>query len=488
MASMIKDAIDLSAPGSKPKSLLIFLNTRSKESVFYARKTIPKPQRQDPKNPYIFKNLQTIDEAAAKNTALRWSIEVDGKCERGESLKPPTFEKVANHWLNWMQSRTTILDTHGKPIVKPSAYARHKSCVTCYLNPLLGDMPISDINEETMQNYVHDRANFYIDGPGKDKKFVEYVRNGKKLRRPLKTTPPSYSAINIERVAFNAIFKHARLVMKVRLDTPPFKIDKNGLTGSSVRPDFVIGEWKKLIATLEARAAENKLSEQTRWYRRMLFHFCNFLFLSGVRVSEAKNLNCGHIEEIKSKRPTPEYSHLTEEQQNKVISHLLETGEIWETEYRIRIPANLPGLKSRSHARLVVPMVEMNHVISALFHYYKNAGIEITADSPLFMHQDGTRIERFDHAFDRVLKKINLLHRNEQKRSLSSIRHTYATQRIHNGATRNGLSFLCANMGTSPEMIKKHYDHALVENEAPALQNINENAEKLERLLAGLDN
>lgn len=54
--------------------------------------------------------------------------------------------------------------------------------------------------------------------------------------------------------------------------------------------------------------------------------------------------------------------------------------------------------------------------------------------------------------------------------SLSCIRHTYASKQIEVGATRNGLGLLADNMGTSQEMLRKHYSQELHELNAADLQ------------------
>jgi integrase len=358
--------------------------------------------------------------------------------------------------------------------------------VNVYLIPLLGETPITEITDDELEQYVHNRINFYIDGPGSTKEFIVYERAGKTLRRPIRRSKPTFSTLNKERVAFNQIMHHARKVMRVRIDSrPSMKIDRSELSPSQVRPDFTMEEWHLLQATIEDSWYEQNASRGSQRYRYLLKYFCDFLFASGLRVSEAKNLNWGHISEIgRETIALEEIEKLPEDLQEVVVDHYISTGELSPTEIRIRIPPNLPGLKTRNHARTVIPLLDMNNIIEDLYDLYTDSGIEIVKESPLWMHPDGTRVQRFDHSFDRALKKCDLLYRDGQKRSLTSIRHTYATQRIYAGATKNGLAFLCANMGTTPEMIHKHYNHALVEVESHALQQTKENAQTLKRLLS----
>ena len=485
MVKIPDDAIDLSDASAPPNSLIVFFRSDRKPQSFYARKTIPKTARSNPRNPYIFKNLHTVEVKRAEREAIRWGLEIDSQVDRGEPLKPPTFSQVAKHWIDWLEARTKIVGKDGKPLNSLSSFKRYKSCVSVYLIPLLGDKPITAISEEDTEQYLQDRLSFYTDGKGKDNHTIEFVRDGKNMSRPLQTTPPTYSTLAKERVAFNKVFRHARTIMRVRVgQAPPMTIDPENLSPSQVRPDFTSDDWETLANTLESRPYEPKISSETRWFRHLLRLFCWFLYCSGLRVSEAKNLKWLHILQIdRETMDRGALSHLPKEQQSKIIEHMALTGELSPQEFRIRIPANLPGLKSRNHARTVIPLLEMNQVVEDLYDFYVDNEIELGAETPLWLNPDGTRIERFDHAFDRVLKKCGLLQHDGEKRSLTSIRHTYATQRIHSGATRNGLAFLCENMGTTPEMIKKHYNHTLNEIEKDALQRTRENIVALERLM-----
>lgn len=62
-------------------------------------------------------------------------------------------------------------------------------------------------------------------------------------------------------------------------------------------------------------------------------------------------------------------------------------------------------------------------------------------------------------------------HIDGEKISLSCIRfHTYASKQIEAGASKNGLGLLADNMGTSIDMIRRHYAQELRELRAADLQ------------------
>tara|TARA_R100000734_G_C3319258_1_gene114793 strand:+ start:3556 stop:4719 length:1164 start_codon:yes stop_codon:yes gene_type:complete len=56
---------------------------------------------------------------------------------------------------------------------------------------------------------------------------------------------------------------------------------------------------------------------------------------------------------------------------------------------------------------------------------------------------------------------------NNEKRTMYSLRHTYATQKIID--TKGDWGAVALQMGTSIEMLQKHYSHVLIENQAHVL-------------------
>ena len=93
---------------------------------------------------------------------------------------------------------------------------------------------------------------------------------------------------------------------------------------------------------------------------------------------------------------------------------------------------------------------------------------QLPADVWLFCHPDGTRIKSFDNGFDEVLSELGLLYHDGKKRSLTSLSHTYASERIESRAV--DLKPIADNMGTTVEMLNKHYSQEIRELRAPDLQ------------------
>ncbi len=76
----------------------------------------------------------------------------------------------------------------------------------------------------------------------------------------------------------------------------------------------------------------------------------------------------------------------------------------------------------------------------------------------MFRSADGKRVESFKKGFDALCKDAGILHdRYGDKRAPYSLRHTYATFALLYG--RVSVYTLAVNMGTSVDMIEKHYGH-----------------------------
>lgn len=156
--------------------------------------------------------------------------------------------------------------------------------------------------------------------------------------------------------------------------------------------------------------------------------------------------------------------------------------------FRVRVASDNPGLKDIDHARLVIPAyyyseVLYHHLAYLAGHIEQITGqsvedpLELPAEQFLFVNYDGSRTKSFRNGFGSLLDSSKsskypdgLRMRDGKTRPLTSLRHTYASKQIEAGATANGLGFLADNMGTSTDMLRKHYAQVLNELKADDLQ------------------
>jgi integrase len=98
--------------------------------------------------------------------------------------------------------------------------------------------------------------------------------------------------------------------------------------------------------------------------------------------------------------------------------------------------------------------------LKRLWGYRKNeVGKEPPKTEPVFTNHQGKAVTSFKKSFSSLLKECGLEQSTDgEKRTLYSLRHTYATFRLDEGMSINDLRL---NMGTSVKMIETYYYHAL---------------------------
>jgi integrase len=505
--AQIPPIIDLTPDGERRGSFTIRLRKRSdgRQTQYWARRNVPTTTRTNRRNPYVWRALQTTDPEKAKAAAWKWLFSIEGKLSAGRSVRVPTFRQAAHSWLKLLDGRQAQYDDQGQPTVRPSKYRRREQCVRRYLIPFFGDKPITEIGTDECDRWTEWRQNYFTEYDGKLETEVVYQRGGKTLKlKKKRSVRPAASTIQKDIVAFNDVIEHARVRMGVRFDIVP-KLPSMSEYRDTRRPRFDPDEWRTLAQALQRRAdvpiAEDgsrngrpvkggPLSVKSKWSRIMLNCFCQFLHGTGIRVSEAMYLQVSDLVHVAE----DEEANLQYAAELRAVSQEFDT-QITENEreakikqcadgrfeYRIEVRETNPGIKQRIHARRIIPLTSIHAVIDQLlFHLLINlprnvkgdarSPTELPADLWLWCDPDGSRIRSLSHGFNAVLRETGLVMYNGKKRSLTSIRHTYASERIEAGTTAPGLSILAVNMGTSVEMLRKHYAQVFHELEAKLLQ------------------
>jgi integrase len=272
---------------------------------------------------------------------------------------------------------------------------------------------------------------------------------------------PAFSTLHKDAVVFNHVIRHAIEHMRMVIPNPPkLKFDKKDEDRDTRRPRFSPDEMRRLLAELGGRAVRRQKQNYSVYYHRNLLWFLvRFLHETGLRPSEVMWLQC---------------------------KHLAGRGK----GLRVAVAKDNLGLKQLMHARNVIPTSGLSATILELFIFYAHEGVPWlqperpdNIDSPmaaryshfpkdfwLWSHPDGSRIESMDHSFANALKDLGMEKHEGKRRSLYSLRHTYASEQIEMGGTRNGVGLLCSNLGTSEAMLRKHYGQALFELLADDLQ------------------
>jgi integrase len=137
-------------------------------------------------------------------------------------------------------------------------------------------------------------------------------------------------------------------------------------------------------------------------------------------------------------------------------------GEARMLKWRDVIPYRKHGLEwlsLRVNGKTGIRTVICQPNTNRYFDRLKSRGFNIGPDDLVFCHADGLPVDDFT-GFQNALVKAGVLHDSDGNRhTIYSLRHTYATYRIENGTN---IYWLAKNMGTSVNMIERHYGQTTV--------------------------
>lgn len=189
------------------------------------------------------------------------------------------------------------------------------------------------------------------------------------------------------------------------------------------RPHFDEKDWRKL--TRHLREFVKVKNKATRRDRTMLVNYVLILSNTGIRVGEARTLKWRDVRQVDSQGSL-----------NIVLTVKGKTG-------MREVVASKSEVKSYLRAILDLRKEEL--------------GRHPEPDSLVFCHKDGTEIRSFKKSFAALLRGAKVEKDGfGQPRTVYSLRHTYATFRLHQGVNHYALA---RNMGTSVAMLERYYGH-----------------------------
>jgi hypothetical protein len=489
----MNETIDVPLDGEPKNTLTVRLRSRSDgKPTYQARRIIPVSIRQNQRNPYVTKSLGTDDFNRAISMARQWERKLFVKIDSGEPIKDVPFDEIARSYLAWISKRAEVLDRSGEPLANDLAIRREETSIARYLVPFFGKIDVRRITKDLVEKYVEWRLDYYVDGPGTYETEIAFSRKGKTLQRPLvKNARPAPSTINKDAVAFSKVIDHAKRSTGIRTaDVPRIQVPRDRKQKTRRRARFSDSAWELLIEEARARCGWN--GKRTNHFRFVLWGFLELLRGTGMRVSEAYWLQVKHL------RMVPVQS----EERSTVVPEDSEFGPVFELplpqrhrdndgrllELRFQVARDNPGLKQADHARVTIPTLACSFMLFYYLDFLKdwhneahgthfNGPSDLPGDLFLFVDPAGKRIASMKGSFDRLLEAAvsdefpdGLKTIGGQSMSLSCIRHTYASKQIEAGGAKNGVGGLADNMGTSTEMIRRHYGQALHELRAEELQ------------------
>ena len=335
-----------------------------------------------------------LDEAAA--VACDQYDEIKFREKNNMSFLTKRFSSVAQATINELQGQ---LDTgYGK-----KTYTHYIGAIKRYLIPFFGNMNIDTIDHHKLMKFDKWRAD--------------------KLSRI-----PRKSTINNHNSALKKVFSVALKNNWVH----PYRVPdlKNTGTKTQRRASFTFDEYRELYRFMRTWYRLGR-KEVTRQIRTLLRDYVLILANTGMRHgTESTNLKWKHIEEFELKGE----KYLRFWVNGKTGKREL-VANPYVKRYLGRIQSRFDSLKDLSFKDLC------------------------KVDEYVFRMENGDRPKDWHGAFEVLLRDADMLDdKHGSRRTLYSLRHTYATFRLMRGVS---IHLLAKQLGTSVKMIEDHYSHLI---------------------------
>jgi integrase len=345
------------------------------------------------------KSVQTTDVDKAVQLAERLWMKATFEHEEGRPVISKKFKPVAEVVLRRLEEE--IKAGTAKPIAKD-----YVSAINLYLIPYYGNFNVDNIKPATVSQF--------------------HVWRKEKVGREL-----SGSAQNNHNAAFNLVMDEA--VQRGYLSDYHRPSTKNTGAESDRRAEFSHEELETLLKYSTKFIAEGR-TDRTKMIRQVLAQaYVPFLAATGIRAgTESENLEWRHIDvEVVNGQP--------------VLHIRLQQGKLG--------PRNFVAHNSCWRILEVMRQISPDLKDTPLEDVLKQRVAQ-----KVFRLSDGTVPDNWNKPFRQMLEDSNLLKSpvTDKERSLYSLRHYYATQRLLEGIPIHDLA---QQMGTSVLMIQKHYSH-----------------------------
>lgn len=349
---------------------------------------------------YIRRTTNTSDFDKAQMIAIKLLGELELRDKQNQPLQPKTFKAVAVAFLKDADTRRK----EGKS--SDGRYEIIKSTLTRYLAPYFGSRDITLIKKKDIIEYREWRMNYWITGPGAERKNIYHKV------KPSSATQKQELTVLRGVFQFGVEMNYVSPMSMAMLKHEPYTVSK--------RPIFTGQEYRKLYLFMRSWAAAPK-KQKTKNERQIIRNYTLIMVNSGMRKGEARYLKWRDVTLYK-----------TEHGEWPVLTVKGKTGE---------------------------RMVVCQPFAKRIFERIKERGHDIEPDDYVFCHEDGKPILHMK-TFDDMLAKAGLSYDSlGRKRTVYSLRHTYATFRLENGAN---VYWLKQNMGTSVQTIERHYGQTKV--------------------------
>ena len=394
----------------------------------------------------------------AREQAQELILECLIKKKDGQAVTSRKFQLVSEEYLDDLENNPSTIKTK---------FNKESKIVRLFLNPFFGKMTADSINEKIIYEYKKWRKVYWK----KHDTEYTYVRNGKTIksnRNYLKNQIVKSSTLHKEDCVLRKILEHSRMAGDIP-DTKVIKV-KSDPVKDNRRPSISESEWKKVLKESNYRCSEDRLwknkkknskkqdyiHEKTLKQRILLHDFINFMVGSGLRTSEGMDVKWSDI--------TP--NNITEEVDGK-----------FKQVKSIKIFTAKKSKKRKCDPQPYVKEI-LDRIKKRQFQFAKKNKFKFTGKTEyVWSNEYGVQVKDFKKSFTKLLEACDLLYdEHNDKRAIGSLRHTYGTFRKNLGEVDNHE--LAIQMGTSPEMILKHYVHSDDYDRSTAVTRIKKSSKK----------
>lgn len=360
----------------------------------------------------------------------------------GHSLEEYTFDQHWNDWYDrntkndaWRADRTLWHKRYADRYFK--AYFKHADGTSMVLN---------EITPQVVKGYWDWRITYWQSAAGqKLQRYNPKRRSAKSSSTHNAKAAPAAKTLLMEQSALNQIFFDAaelgRLQQTVKFRAPVQSRTPNRRAGFDAEEYDTLTRYLRSYRDGVGVFGGEKLNAWHKVQRQQMYHFVLFLANSGLRVGEAREMRWSDVSfdisvdgsdamiadiAIRKATKTGRVRHVqTQPTANKTLK-----------EWREKSPHTAPsdyiwfgqGVDGAGKAR---PFNDLN---KSFQNFLKRVPFAERADGLLY-DKDG------------------------DKRSLYSLRHTYATMRLEKGDV--GIYDLSLNMGCGVKQIEQHYSHVM---------------------------
>lgn len=350
---------------------------------------------------------ETLDQA--KDVAEEWYLDLRGKLRRGEILKKERkFKEAAEHYLR--EVRVLAVSSRSPKYVEMVELR-----LKVHILPFFGEKDISEINRGLVQSYRVKRAE---DSIARTAKPAQDGKAGSPGR------PPARSTMTQEIVIIRQVLKHAEgmgwIPFVPSLSQPYMTQGKKGR-----RAWFSPEEYKQLYTATRKRITDGKRPGWKSHYEDM-HDYVLFMANTGLRPDEASRLEFRDV--------AIEHDAATK-QTILVIDVRGKTG--------VGFCKSMPGAVEPFRRLKARRERELNEKLP-------------TASPPQELKPTDRVFRKFNrHLFNQILAEEGLKKdRDGQSRTAYSLRHTYISMRLMEGANIHQIANNCR---TSVKMIEEFY-------------------------------